>query len=374
MKKWTRKINLDWPHEAQQEEIWQYEDNGKILGQFPVQVIKGKSLDILGLKGTSLQEILDYAKVLKKTADKLYAPDNKTKPLLKCPCCDVTTDRAVPACAIFGIPYKRCWQCGHAFVATQIPPKSLEKFFSDSEECAVVYTDKKSLAVRQAQIIKPKLEWIKQIFLRHFDYEVTSVLDVGAGGGHFVAGCLDDGIKAKGFELSKASITFAKEIFNVDLISNDFLTYNIANHPFDVLTFWGLLEYTPEPRNFIRRAQEYFKDKDGMLVVEVPRFDCISTSIQQECPDTIARHLDPTSHVNCFSDASLATALYLEGFKPIAAWYFGMDAYEMLTQMAIKMNSEKMVSELATLIPNLQASMDAVHLCDDIIVAAVPIQ
>ena len=84
--------------------------------------------------------------------------------------------------------------------------------------------------------------------------------------------------------------------------------------------------------------------------------------------------MDPTSHVNCFSDASLATALYLEGFKPIAAWYFGMDAYEMLTQMAIKMNNEGMVSELATLIPNLQASMDAVHLCDDIIVAAVPIQ
>jgi len=77
--------------------------------------------------------------------------------------------------------------------------------------------------------------------------------------------------------------------------------------------------------------------------------------------------------MNCFSDASLATALLTTGFKPVAAWYFGMDAYELLIQLGLKVKDPKFVDRVAHLIPPLQASFDSGRLCDDIVIAAVPI-
>ena len=110
-----------------------------------------------------------------------------------------------------------------------------------------------------------------------------------------------------------------------------------------------------------------------MIVVEVPRFDCVGTSIQRQYPDTVARHLDPTSHVNCFTDASLMTALLACGYKPVAAWYFGMDAYEFLVQLALHADACPVMEQFSSLIAPLQNCLDAGLLCDDIIVAAVPL-
>ena len=63
----------------------------------------------------------------------------------------------------------------------------------------------------------------------------------------------------------------------------------------------------------------------------------------------------------------------LQGLSVLAAWYFGMDAYELLVQLAIQLAHPEMMARLAPLIPGLQACLDSAELCDDIIVAAVPI-
>ena len=87
-------------------------------------------------------------------------------------------------------------------------------------------------------------------------------------------------------------------------------------------------------RDFLKAAKQHLKP-DGMLVVEVPRADCLSTAVLSQEGAVVARHLDPTSHVNLFSDKSLFTLLRSEGFEPVAVWYFGMDAYEFFVQSAL---------------------------------------
>jgi hypothetical protein len=82
--------------------------------------------------------------------------------------------------------------------------------------------------------------------------------------------------------------------------------------------------------------------------------------------------MDPSTHVNCFTDASLVTALVLSGFRPVAAWYFGMDAYELLSQLALHLDDGAMMEKLAHIIPGLQHSLDSARLCDDMILACVP--
>jgi hypothetical protein len=83
--------------------------------------------------------------------------------------------------------------------------------------------------------------------------------------------------------------------------------------------------------------------------------------------------MDPTSHVNAFSDESLCTALVEEGFAPIAAWYFGMDAWELVVQVALRAGDEMLVQKLADWIPVVQEAADRGRQCDDVVIAAVPI-
>lgn len=373
MKVWNRTAKLSAFTQSTHKETWEYSEGGRSVAAFEVDVRRGKPLDVLGLKNTSLEEIRDYAAFLQKTATELYAPHRGKNEVTACPCCDAGTQQALDAFSIFGVGYKRCWQCGHGFVGSQPTFEVLSEVFAESADHAGVYTDLASLEIRLSQVIKPKLDWVQKIYQQRYSRTLTSVLDVGAGGGHFVEVAKRAGLRADGYEVSKASRQFAKSTFGLDLRNNDFLTEEGALGEFDMLTFWGLLEYTPEPKRFIEVARRRLNPQQGMLVIEVPRFDCLGTRIQKERPQTVARHLDPTTHVNCFSDASLATALYLSGFKPVAAWYFGMDAYELFVQLALQLGDDSAFEQFADLIPGLQASIDSAQFCDDIIVAAVPL-
>lgn len=374
MRSWTRKTPLDGSQQTQYKEIWEYADGQKTIASFEVEVTIGKPLDVLGLKNSSLQDIRDFAKFLQQTASKIYKPSNKYRQVNFCPCCEFSTIDAFELFSIFDIPYHRCQQCGHVFIRQQPLIEERNELFTESDDIASFYTDMESLETRMQQVIQPKVDWSLQVFQQYWKKPFERVLDVGAGAGHFVEGVRRQGFQAEGYELSNASRRFAKEVFGIDLHGDDFLAAtNITQGQFDLITFWGLLEYTPEPSNFIKSSHRLLESKNSMLVVEVPRFDCYSTAIQTQYPHKVSRHLDPTSHVNCFSDASITTVLFNNGYKPVAVWYFGMDVYELLVQLGLESARDDFVKQFAHLIPELQNYLDAAKLCDDIIIAAVPL-
>ena len=373
MKTWIRKTALSETRQLQHKEIWEYVEGHRTLASFEIDVTIGKPLDVLSLKGTSLQRIRDYAEFLRRTANVLYGSSSGRQEFSACPCCGADSARAVDVLSIFDIAYKRCWQCAHVFIFSQPSPEALLEVFAKSEGHPSVYIDEETLAIRLDQVVKPKLDWTLQVYRQHRGREGISILDVGGGGGHFIEVCKRSGVRAEGYELSEACRRFAKKTFGIHLHNDNFLTQDGRLGKFEILTFWGLLEYTPEPRKYLNAAYQHLNFQTGMLVVEVPRFDCVGTAVQKERSATVARHLDPTSHVNCFSDASLVTALFTSGFKPIAAWYYGMDAYELLVQLALQLDDPEMMGRLSHWIPGLQASFDSAQLCDNLIIAAVPL-
>lgn len=343
-----------------------------VAGPGEMEVRIGKPFDVLGLKGTSLVEITEYAKHLRRVAAALYAPSEPTRELRACPCCDADTNTAAVELVVYGVSYHRCRTCGHVFVRDQPSTEALEAHFAETEEHSAAYTDEDAVELRLAQIVEPKLDWMLDTYRRVHGREPRSAVDVGAGGGHFVAALRRAGLEADGYELSKASRRFAREAFSLELRSDDFLAEEAASGSWDVITFWGLLEYTPEPKRFLEAARRRLDPASGLLVVEVPRADCLGTAVQKAWPETIARHLDPTSHVNCFSDASLETALRTCGFRQVAVWYFGMDAYELLVQIALHVGESEALERLAEPLLGLQPVFDAARLCDDVVIAAVP--
>jgi 2-polyprenyl-3-methyl-5-hydroxy-6-metoxy-1,4-benzoquinol methylase len=366
---WTRQTPLDYLGKTDVTETWTYSETGQALASFPVHVKVGKPLDMRAFKGSPLQDIQDYAAVLAQNAQQLYAPN---APLLirdTCPCCEGDGSHFVPVLAAFTVDYVRCGICGHVFVGKQPTAEAINEAFRESDSLASVYTDSASLEFRLKNIVSPKLEWALNVFTTLYPHAAHRVVDVGAGGGHFVETARRAGLLTEGYEINQASRDFARRAWGFELIAEDYLTSQLPA-PADIVTFWGLLEYTPEPRHFLEKARTQLEN--GLLIVEVPRFEAISSISQQLQPHFIARHLDPTSHLNCFSDSSLATALYQCGFKPVAAWYFGMDAYELIAQIALAVQNPETYEALADWIPDLQAAFDAARLCDDIIIAAVP--
>jgi Methyltransferase domain len=359
---WSRTMPLD-ARGDRRIETWRRHHGARLLVECDVDVRLGKPLDVVRLKGASLDSTRSYASFLMQTAAKLYADGAPREPILHCPCCCVPAADSDEVVTIHGAGYDRCRGCGHVYISLPPSRKALETIFTESEEHAETYTDRAAVETRMQQVIEPKLRWCMEVFTGRRGTPPRSVIDVGAGGGHFVAGCRRAGLEAEGYEISRAARRFA--------LDADFLTDD-SRDPADLITMWGLLEYVREPRSFLEAARRRLSVGGGLLVVEVPRFDCISTAIQRLCPDGIARHLDPTSHVNTFSDASIATALVECGFRPVAAWYFGMDAYELMMQLALRLDDPTMLARVADLIPATQQALDQALACDDMIIAAMP--
>ena len=373
MKTWTRKHPLSLPPEGQSTEIWELSDRDTVEASYSVSVTLGKHLDVVRLRGRTPELLKERSAYIASIAAKLYDANSELSTLFSCPCCEAPSSPNDEDFSIYRVAYRRCPVCGHTFVGRQPTKETLNRVFADEEDYSALYRDTSTLDFRMKNIIEPKLNWAQDAYKNHYDTAPHSVLDVGAGGGHFVAGCAHAGLKASGYELNSAATQFAKDALGVNLSNADYLSADISVGNFDIITFWGLLEYTPNPRDFLAQARKQLAKKSGLLIMEVPRVDCFCTAIQKEYPEAIWRHAVPTSHVNLFSDSSTATLLHDSGFKPIAAWYFGLDFYEMLSLFSVELEDDTALEKLERLIAPMQAFLDRSLLVDDIIVAAVPI-
>jgi len=367
--RWHRRLPFDADHGKEWSERWEYQAQGGRTIEFDIRVRAGKPLDVLALKGVDLGEVRDYSGFLRKTAAQLYGAGADVRRLEACPLCAAPLADATPALTVFGVPYVRCRNCTHVGVGARPAPEVLDRIFAESDQHSSTYVDREALQTRMSQIIAPKVDWCVDEYRRRTGRLPMTTLDVGAGAGHFLAGAASRGMRVEGFEKSRTSRAFAKEVFGLELREDDFL--HAACTPTDLVTFWGLLEYVARPRDFLAEARRVLP-ADGMLIVEVPRVDALGTLVQAMDGAVVARHMDPTTHVNGFTDESLCTALVEEGFAPVAAWYFGMDAYETCVQMALKLGDPAAFPALAEFMPALQAAVDRGRQCDDIVVAAVP--
>lgn len=372
MTRWTRTRDLALPLGGESAEVWELRDNGCVVAAYPMQVKLGKPFDVMRMKAGSIGQLRGSVADTRDAIAALYGEAAARRSLAACPCCGGDIVAATPFAVVYDISYRRCATCAHVFIVEQPALEALNRMFAENDAYAQEYTSKEQLEQRLREIIAPKLDWVRSVYRQHFGRELARVVDVGAGGGHFVAGCRSAGLEAEGYEINKAAVAFAKTTFDVALKREDFLAVPAAGR-YNAVTLWGLLEYTPEPAQFVAAARRQLAKDGGLLIVEVPRADSLSSAIQAQYPDAVWRHLSPASHVNVYSDASIATLLHDNGFKPIAAWYFGMDFYEQLCQLSLALGDDRLLTQFGPLVEPMQGWFDAAELVDDLLIAAVPI-
>lgn len=340
----------------------------------PVEVLDltvrfGKHLDVATLRGTGTEEQVQASDIVASEVASLYSNANLTE-VEHCPACG-SLWRTKDSFPIHGIEYATCSACGHATVMRQPPEEVMRQQFIQSASLASPYTNREVTEFRIEEIAIPKLEWILEQFSKLSGGVPRKVLDVGAGAGHFVEACRRQAIDAEGIELSQDARRFAQDLFGFDLKTEDFLESKTHYSDIDVVTMWGLLEYVSQPYDFLRKAGSILSPH-GIVVVEVPRIDSLSSWVQRSFPDRVSRHLDPASHLNCFSDSSLMEILFRSNLRPVSLWYFGMDLYELLVQIQLASGQPNIMNSLSPALNTIQHGFDRHLFSDDVIVMATP--
>lgn len=327
---WTKESSL-YIKEAQNE-YW-IRRNNDIEERFFMNLFLGKKTNLLALKANIIESISSKLEYYRSSREKLYS--GPTEYVSNCPITGINTEKCELVAEIYGAEYVQSPDTGHVFVRNRPTETSIHNFYLNDVTYAATYTDKKSAEFRLNNIAVPWLEWTCKVYKDQFGIEPQRILDVGSGAGHFVEACRRKGLIADGVELSTSSREFAKEIWDIELDGNNFLDVSDKYAGYDIVTFWGLLEHTTNPKEILYHANKIVSQSPngGMVISKLPRWDSLSSASQRLNPETIIRHIDPMGHIMLFTDSSAAEMYYQCGFKPVSAWYYGMDVYETFMQL-----------------------------------------
>lgn len=334
--------------------------------EYTLKTIRGKSVNVEKLKG-NYAEFKDEIIRVKKYVD--YSKKNFDFETRKvCPICN--SKNFTKNVSTHGINYLLCNQCFHVFSENHLTSECLELYYSSTTDYQPIHVNKDSAKVRVDTVAVPKIKIIKDEFFRQNNRHCNSLLDIGAGAGHIVCAAKSFGINAYGVEPSSVGRHSAKQLFDIDLNDLDFINAEINESSLDMVTFFGVIEHTIDPSSYLIKARKLLKN-EGMIFVEIPRHESLTTILDSVFPDMGTRHLEGIEHIHCFSDSSIATLLTNCGLKPCFAYYLGLDWYELIMRISVMFEENRVTEYLLENFNTLQHATDLKNLSDAIIVGCV---
>lgn len=373
MLKWQKITSLNQQGEKDTE-TWIRNIDG-VTESYDLDIYMGKKTDLLGLKKNIVEKIKKNLDYYSETRKKLYAGSNDQKEhVTNCPITGISSDKAKEVANIYGAQYIQTPDTGHVYVKFRPSKTSINDFYLNDVTYAATYTDKTAAESRLKAIAIPWLNWVKEVYKKQYGVYPKRILDVGSGAGHFVEACRRDGIQAEGVELSESSREFAKEIWGFEMDGRDFTQVTKEYEGYDLVTFWGLLEHTPNPSKILKAAYDIVSKSEngGMVISKLPRWLSLSSAAQRLNPETIIRHIDPMGHIMLFTDASAAELYVRNNFAPTAAWYYGMDVYETLMQVGNSTGDYNALELTGKMQVDLQQFVDESRFSDGLTLVGIP--
>ena len=328
-----------------------------------------KPMDILGLKQDIVKNF--QRKIDERNHDKTkWMTEENMEKISECPICGSSTQRSDAIMNLTSTRYVCCRQCQHVYLLKRLTRDALEKYFQSDLNVNCMYADSEMAQKRIEEVAKPKLDWAVDQYKNRYGEVPESILDIGAGAGHFVKAAREYGITANGIEISASSRRDCKRLFGFDLINTDFCESDLDLTQYALITFWGVLGLVYSPADMLAKAFDCLGHREeGMVIASVPKWNSFGTSVQNIHTDTIIRHMNVLGHIHIYSESSLATAFVNAGFSPCAAWYYGMDIYAFLMQLSYLSNIPSLPKMTAQYINPLQMTIDHAGLSDEIALA-----
>lgn len=200
-----------------------------------------------------------------------------------CPVCGANSFRKV-----FKAPYfrgdgklftiKECESCNFWITSPRPSDDELGGYYETGEY--ISHNDKKEglvdhlyHAVRKISL-KRKLALINEVNGR-----VGSLLDFGAGTGHFASAAKSGGWRVSGVEPSAEARKVALEVNGLDLLSPQLIKWSAEEY--NVITLWHVLEHVPELNSHLQNFVYSLKG-GGALIIAVPNHESLDSQIYRE--------------------------------------------------------------------------------------------
>jgi SAM-dependent methyltransferase len=330
---------------------------------FEVDVRFGKDLDIARIK-----KDWPFEREIALTREKMnyFERESDFVQTEQCPVCRSEKERARPFVRVCGLDYLQCGVCSHVYADRFPGPKVLEKFYQEHAVEDDYYLNPQEIELRLQEVYLPKLGWILEVYEKIFGTRPRSILDIGAGSGHFLYGCKQAGLDVAGIEPDRGFVRWCLKQFGIPLAEEKAA---VGDRRFDVVCSFNVIELTFLPGEFLSECREFMHER-SLLVVETPKVNCLTTAIQGIYPNEPRGHLVPYEHNHLFTDSSLATLLFKAGFGIRSAWFFGQDMSELMLRVCAELKGES-GSIIARCYGPLQKTLDAGHGSDLMLLAAV---
>lgn len=136
------------------------------------------------------------------------------------------------------------------------------------------------------------------------------VLDVGCATGTLLAALRQEGWATNGVELSPHASAYARDRLKLDVFTGELAEAQFADHTFDLVIFWDVLEHLHQPRAALLEAAR-ITQPGGRLLLSLPNPESVERAV-------FGRYWagwDVPRHLNVFSKAVIGRLLQETGWQ-----------------------------------------------------------
>ena len=292
----------------------------------------------------------------------------KIKESISCPVCGGNDHDDI--IEIYSFTYAKCLHCELVYLPEISNVEKLkEMYLNNDQELQKTPGDdlinSDNFRARVDLICKPKVDFV----LENTKDTNPKWVDFGCGVGDIVMAASEKGCDAVGYDIDNREVEHGQmngsNIFCKDINENN--AKEIIGGA-DIISFISVLEHIPNCSSVLDMAVKASKD-DANFIIEVPRFNSVSSLINLNFDDKVSRHMLPPNHVMLFTDNAFDYMLKKVGLKIDAIWYYGMDINELFGTLLLNKASRYLdIGDLKTLLNEMQLILDKSKLCDEMLV------
>lgn len=281
--------------------------------------------------------------------------------LSSCPICH--NKKLIFFIEVYGYKYSQCKSCGHIFMQPPLDLNAVKKLYGGGEDGSMqklVYLDEELFLRRIEQIALPKIEYCNNII-----GEKGLWVDIGCGGGEFLAAAQKTGWKTKGFEADAAEVDFARRR-GIEVVQEYITAENVPKlKDAKVVSLINILEHINNPAELLSAIAGNLQ-KRAFVVFEVPRHPSLSSFVNLAFPHLPYRHIVPPDHLHVFTEKSVEIMLNNAELKAVSVWEFGQDAVDLILAAAnnARLKENDFIEEIIVLAQDMQKVVDEQSLSD----------
>lgn len=235
----------------------------------------------------------------------------------------------------------KCRSCGLVYVNPRLTQSDLAKLYH--EDYFSYYADVESEAHRKRQAtFKCEIKDLEEVASKSKALDIGNIgrkiLDVGAGGGWFLAS-LNNSWAKWGTDVNPAAVKFGEKNLGLNMRQGTLKQLCFSDESFSVVKLRGSIEHLPDP---IGELYEVYRilSKGGIIAVNTPNITSICARMYREK----FRMICPTHHIYYFSTKTLSLMLKKVGFKVVKVSYHYFD-----TPYASWSDPVKIIADIAML-------------------------